>query len=179
MTKRIASLAVALLAASAFVGVHAGGQAPSGAAAPAAIDKIFSRWTASSPGCAVGASARGGPRLATAYGMADLERSVPNTAATIFEAGSVSKPFTAAAVLLLARDGKLSLEDPVRKFVPEVPEYEAPITIRQMLTHTSGLRDWGLSPQCRRRGSGAEHRAGSRLGSAVHPPAVRHGVVLA
>ena len=75
--------------------------------------------------------------------MADLEHDVPNTPDTIFEAGSVSKQFTAAAVLLLARDGKLSLDDPVRKYIPELPDYGAPLTIRHMLTHTSGLRDWG------------------------------------
>ena len=75
--------------------------------------------------------------------MADLEQEVENAPDTIFEAGSVSKQFTAAAVLLLARDGKLSLDDPVRKYVPELPDYGVPLTIRHMLTHTSGLRDWG------------------------------------
>jgi CubicO group peptidase (beta-lactamase class C family) len=75
--------------------------------------------------------------------MADLERDVPNAADTIFEAGSVSKQFTAAAVLLLARDGKLSLDEPARKYIPELPDYGAPLTIRHMLQHTSGLRDWG------------------------------------
>ncbi len=66
-----------------------------------------------------------------------------NTPDTIFEAGSVSKQFTAAAVLLLARDGKLSLDDPARKYLPELPDYGSPLTIRHMLNHTSGLRDWG------------------------------------
>ena len=75
--------------------------------------------------------------------MADLEHDAPNRADTIFEAGSVSKQFTAAAVLLLAQEGKLSLDDPVRKYVPELPDYGAPLTIRHMLQHTSGLRDWG------------------------------------
>jgi CubicO group peptidase (beta-lactamase class C family) len=75
--------------------------------------------------------------------MADLERGVPNRGDTIFEAGSVSKQFTAAAVLLLARDGKLSLDDRVRKYLPELPDSTTPVTIRHMLTHTSGLRDWG------------------------------------
>jgi CubicO group peptidase (beta-lactamase class C family) len=75
--------------------------------------------------------------------MADLEHDVANTPETIFEAGSVSKQFTAAAVLLLARDGKLSLDDPVRKYIPELPDYGQPLTIRHLLTHTSGLRDWG------------------------------------
>lgn len=109
----------------------------------AKVDRIFAKWTASSPGCTVAASRDGKQTLAKAYGMADLEHDVANTPDTIFEAGSVSKQFTAAAVLLLAQDGKLSLEDPVRKYVPELPAYTAPITIRHMLTHTSGLRDWG------------------------------------
>lgn len=107
------------------------------------IDTVFARWTPQTPGCAVGVAKGGRPVLQQAYGMADLERNVPNTPATIFEAGSVSKQFTAAAVLLLAQDGKLSLDDPVRKHVPELPDYGAPLTIRHMLQHTSGLRDWG------------------------------------
>ena len=114
--------------------------------AAAQVDGIFARWTASTPGCAVGVAVAGAPVLERAYGMANLADDVPNSAETIFEAGSVSKQFTAAAVLLLARDGKLSLDDPVRKYLPELPayaEYGVPLTIRHMLTHTSGLRDWG------------------------------------
>src|SRR6202008_2553492 len=107
------------------------------------VDGIFSMWTSDTPGCAVGASRNGTIVLERAYGMADLEHGVPNRPDTIFEAGSVSKQFTAAAVLLLAQDRKLSLNDPVRKYVPELPDYGTPITIRQMLQHTSGLRDWG------------------------------------
>ena len=109
-----------------------------------AVDAVFERWSSDqSPGCAVGIAENGATMLARAYGMADLEHDVRNTPLTIFEAGSVSKQFTAAAIVLLALDGKLSLEDDVRKYVPEVPEYDRPITIRHMLTHTSGLRDWG------------------------------------
>jgi CubicO group peptidase (beta-lactamase class C family) len=108
-----------------------------------AVDATFARWTATTPGCAVGVGVNGKPVLERAYGMADLERGVANAPDTIFEAGSVSKQFTAAAVLLVARDGKLSIDDPVRKYVPEVPDYGMPLTIRHMLTHTSGLRDWG------------------------------------
>jgi CubicO group peptidase (beta-lactamase class C family) len=114
------------------------------AAAPEArVDAIMARWTKTTPGCAVGVSTKGASVLERAYGMADLEHDVPNTPATIFEAGSVSKQFTAAAIMLLARDGKLSLDDPARKYLPELPDYGAPLTIRQMLNHTSGLRDWG------------------------------------
>jgi CubicO group peptidase (beta-lactamase class C family) len=106
------------------------------------IDRHFERFTGR-PGCAVGAAIDGTTVFAAGYGVADLEHNVPITADTIFEPGSVSKQFTAAAVLLLAQQGKLSLDDPVRKYLPEVPEYETPITIRHLIHHTSGLRDWG------------------------------------
>lgn len=109
----------------------------------AAVDAIFAHWTSSSPGCAVGVARGGRTLVERAYGMANLEYDVRNTPSTIFEAGSVSKQFTAAAVVLLAIDGKLSLEDPIRKYFPELPPYGDSITIRQMLNHTSGLRDWG------------------------------------
>jgi CubicO group peptidase (beta-lactamase class C family) len=75
--------------------------------------------------------------------MADLEHDVRNTPDTIFEAGSVAKQFTAASVLLLAKEGKLSLDDPVRRYIPELPDYGPALLIRHMLNHTSGLRDWG------------------------------------
>jgi CubicO group peptidase (beta-lactamase class C family) len=109
----------------------------------AEVDKIFAKWNASTPGCAVGVGIGGKPVLVKAYGMADLEHDVPNTPETIFEAGSVSKQFTALAVLLLAKEGRLSIDDPVRKYIPELPDYGGPLTIRHILTHTSGLRDWG------------------------------------
>ena len=109
----------------------------------ARFDAIFSRYaTPSSPGCAVALSTAT-DTLARGYGSADLEHDVPITASTIFEAGSVSKQITAAAIVLLSLDGKLSLDDDVRKFVPELPEYGQRITIRHLLNHTSGLRDWG------------------------------------
>ena len=110
----------------------------------ARVDKFFEKWeTTESPGCAVAVAEGGKTVLARAYGMSDLEQETPNTVDTVFEAGSVSKQFTAAAMMLLARDGKLSLDDPVRRYIPELPDYGRPLTIRQMLTHTSGLRDWG------------------------------------
>src|SRR5262245_48528521 len=108
------------------------------------VAQVFSRFdSTSAPGCAVGVGLRGDAVLTAAYGMADLEHDVTNRPDSIFEAGSVSKQFTAMAVLLLTQQGKLSLEDPVRKYIPELPEYEAPVTIRHLLNHTSGLRDWG------------------------------------
>src|SRR5438445_4282191 len=88
----------------------------------AQVDRVFANWNSpSTPGCAVGVAVNGQPVLAKAYGIADLEHDIRNTPETIFEAGSVSKQFTAASVLLLAREGKLSLDDPVRKYIPELP----------------------------------------------------------
>ncbi len=108
------------------------------------VDEIFEPWnSANMPGCAVGVAKNGLTVLSRAYGMADLEHNVPNTPATIFEGGSVSKQFTAAAIILLALDGKLSLDDDVRQYVPEVYDYGTTISLRHMMTHTSGLRDWG------------------------------------
>jgi CubicO group peptidase (beta-lactamase class C family) len=138
------SMPAAVLLAAALIQVQAP-PAPlrPGSRQAATVDAVFARWNTATPGCAVGVGVKGTPVLERAYGMADLEHDVPNAPDTIFEAGSVSKQFTAAAVLLLERDGKLSVDDPVRKYVPELPDYGAPLTIRHMLTHTSGLRDWG------------------------------------
>lgn len=107
------------------------------------VDEVFAKWTTTTPGCAVGVAVGGKPVLMKAYGMADLEHDIPNTPETIFESGSVAKQFTAMAIMLLVKDGKLSLDDPARKYIPELPDYKVPLTIRHMLTHTSGLRDWG------------------------------------
>lgn len=107
------------------------------------IGRIFAKWASDTPGCAIGIRGSGNFEYTTAFGSEDLEHGIPNSAGTIFEAGSVSKQFTAAAILMLAREGKLKLEDPVRKYVPELPAYGNEFTIREMLTHTSGLRDWG------------------------------------
>jgi CubicO group peptidase (beta-lactamase class C family) len=108
------------------------------------VDSIFQRWSSTrSPGCAVGVAQHGRVLLTRGYGMANLETGTPITAETIFESGSVAKQFTATAVWLLAMDGRLRLDEPVRRYLPEFPEYDRPITVRHLLTHTSGLRDWG------------------------------------
>ena len=107
------------------------------------VDAIFQKWNKPDvPGCAVGIERRGAPPLYRAYGSADLEHRVPNDATTVFEAGSVSKQFTAASALILIEQGKLKLDDDVRKYIPELPDYGAMITIAQLLGHSSGLRDW-------------------------------------
>ncbi len=109
------------------------------------IDHVFQSVTQpGAPGCALGVEKDGRVLLTRGYGTADLEHDVPISPATIFEAGSVSKQFTAASILLLAQQGKLSLTDDVRKYLPELPDYGSPITLNDLLGHTSGLRDWGI-----------------------------------
>lgn len=110
----------------------------------AMIDKILAVWNDQTPGGVVTIYRNGRQYYNKAAGMADLEHNVHNTPASLFEAGSVSKQFTATAVLMLADEKKISLDDNVRKYIPELPEYGKPITIRHLLTHTSGLRDWGV-----------------------------------
>ena len=108
------------------------------------LDDIFKPFArADSPGCAVGVARAGQPTVFRGYGSADLEHAVPITPDTVFEAGSVSKQFTAAAILALAADGKLALGDDIRRHLPEMPVYASPITVDMLLSHTSGLRDWG------------------------------------
>lgn len=107
------------------------------------IDPLFSNWNHKTPGCAVGVTQDGQPDLLRAYGSSDLEHAVSNTPASVFEAGSVSKQFTAAGILLLVQQGKLALTDDVRKYLPSLPDYGHVITIGHLLNHTSGLRDWG------------------------------------
>ena len=109
----------------------------------ARVDEIFSRFTASpSPGCALAIAQNGRIAYERGYGRASLELDVPITPKTVFDIGSTSKQFTAFSLLLLERDGKLSLDDDIRRFLPEVPDYGQRITIRHLLTHTSGLRDY-------------------------------------
>ncbi len=113
------------------------------AGAERAFEKVSKAYVAPGPGCAAAVSLNGETVFEKAFGLADLEHNVPNTTQTIFESGSVAKQFTAAALVLLQQDGKLSLDDPVRKYIPELPDYGAPLTIRHLLNHTAGLRDWG------------------------------------
>lgn len=108
------------------------------------IDNLFSHWNNATPGGTVLVSKGEKVIYHKAFGLADLEHNTPNTTETLFEAGSVSKQFTAASVLLLATEGKLSAQDDVRKYIPELPVYDAPILIQHLLNHTSGLKDWGV-----------------------------------
>jgi CubicO group peptidase (beta-lactamase class C family) len=110
---------------------------------PKLVDGLFSAWdTPSSPGCAL-AVMRGGEMLyRRAYGMADLERQVPLSTASVFDIASTGKQFTAFVVALLEAEGALSLDDRVRQYLPELPGVADRVAIRHLIYHTSGLRDY-------------------------------------
>jgi CubicO group peptidase (beta-lactamase class C family) len=109
----------------------------------ARVDSVFAAYDRpDAPGCAVGVYRDGRIQYARGYGLADLERRVPISPATVFDIGSTSKQFTAAVIVLLAQEGRLSLDDDVRRFLPELPVYQRPVTVRHLLHHTSGLRDY-------------------------------------
>ena len=106
------------------------------------VDQLFAAYdTPKTPGCVLGVIRDGQFLYKRAYGAANLELDVPLTTRSVFVMGSISKQFTAASVVLAAEQGYLSLDDDVRKYIPELPVYGQTITLRQMLHHTSGLRD--------------------------------------
>jgi CubicO group peptidase (beta-lactamase class C family) len=107
------------------------------------VDRVFAPWDRpSSPGCALGVLQRGSLVYAKGYGAANLELGVPITPRTVFDIGSVSKQFTAMSIVLLAEDGRLSLDDEIHKFIPELPAYGAAVSVRSMLHHMSGMRSY-------------------------------------
>jgi CubicO group peptidase (beta-lactamase class C family) len=110
------------------------------------VDAVFARFDRpDSPGCALGIFHNGAIAYSRGYGSANLEYGVPITPTTPFISGSVAKQFTAAAIALLVEQGRISLDDDVRKYIPELPDYGAKITIDHLVHHTSGLRDfWAL-----------------------------------
>ena len=126
-----------LLALAALVGCSAR-QDPRGGA----IDALMRPYAGSVPGAAVLVLEDGVPVFRRAYGRADLEHGIEATAATDYRLASMTKQFTAAAILLLAQDGRLSLDDPVRKWLPSLPGAADAATIRELLTHTAGLIDY-------------------------------------
>ena len=106
------------------------------------VDSVFAAWSGNAtPGCAVGVDRVGAPLIRRAYGLMNLETGTPWTMATLSESGSVAKQFTAAGIVLLARDGVFSLDDDISRWIPEVKGLGRKITIRHLLTHTSGLPD--------------------------------------
>jgi CubicO group peptidase (beta-lactamase class C family) len=108
----------------------------------ARVDKIFEKWDKpDSPGCALAVIKDGRIVYKRGYGMANLDYNVPISPKTVFNINSMSKQFTAMSILLLARQGKLSLDDEIQKYLPDFPRYQSPITIRHLIHHTSGIRE--------------------------------------
>ena len=110
------------------------------------VDTLFAEWDKpDSPGCTVAIICNGEVIYQKGFGMANLEYGIPNEPDTIYHVASISKQFTAFAVQLLASEGKLSLDDDVRKHLPELDDFGSCMTIRHLIHHTSGLRDqWNL-----------------------------------
>jgi CubicO group peptidase (beta-lactamase class C family) len=107
------------------------------------VDELFSRWdTAETPGCALAIVQDGKIIYKNGYGLANLELGVPITPASVFYTGSVSKQFVAMSIALLIQEGRMSLDDDIRLYIPELPEYDRPITTRHLIYHTSGIRDY-------------------------------------
>ena len=107
------------------------------------VDALFAEWDKpDSPGCVLGIIQDGELVHTRGYGMAHLEHDIPITPNTVFDIASTSKQFAAACIALLAQRCEISLDDDVRQYVPEIPQYEQPITIRHLVHHTSGLRDY-------------------------------------
>jgi CubicO group peptidase (beta-lactamase class C family) len=108
-----------------------------------AVDSIFSEWNKpNTPGCALGIIKKGELIYTKGYGLANMEYNLPNSASSVFRIASTSKQFTAASIVLLAEKGKLSLDNTLNNYFPDFPEYANKINIRQLLNHTSGIRDY-------------------------------------
>lgn len=136
MIKTLAKLGVILLWLASPLAVAAQAANPQ-------VDALFKEWDRpTSPGCALGVIRNGEFIYRRAYGMADLEHGIPLTADSVFYLASLSKQFTAASIALLVQQGKLSLDDEIQKYLPELPRYEKPVRIRHLIHHTSGISDF-------------------------------------
>ena len=130
------------IAAAALIGASVVRAAQSVDSVESRVDKLFAEWNKpDSPGCSLAAARDGAVVLERTYGMANLELGVPIRPASVFEAASISKAFTATSVMLLAQRGRLSIEDEVRTHIPEWADTRHRLTIRHLLSHTGGLRD--------------------------------------
>ncbi|KAA2244841.1 beta-lactamase family protein [Chitinophaga agrisoli] len=113
------------------------------------VDSLFAAYNSQTPGAAVAIVKDGKVVFQKGYGMADLDHDIPVTPQTVFNIASVSKQFTAFAIYLLASEGRISLEDDIRKYITELPDYQTVIKVKHLLGHTSGLRDqaaiWSLA----------------------------------
>jgi hypothetical protein len=110
------------------------------------VDELFTVWdTNDTPGAAIAVVKDGSIIYKNGYGLSNLEYDIPITPSSIFHIASISKQFTVFSILLLEKQGKLSLDDDIRKYIPEVPDFGTIITLRHLASHTGGLRDqWNL-----------------------------------
>ena len=139
MLSRNSTIAAAVSAILLVLGAQVGAQEKTGKAA----DEVFEDLTKTgSPGCALAVARDGKTIYEKGYGLANIEENVAITPRTVFDIGSTSKQFTAASILLLEQQGKLSVHDDIRNYIPEIPDYGHQITILHLLNHTSGLRDY-------------------------------------
>lgn len=143
---------------------------PDSARVRAGVDSVFARFERpGSPGCVVAVMRAGDIVYGRGYGLADIERGTPLTLQSAFDGASMAKQFNDFALLLLAKEGKLSLDDPVHEHLPELPDYGAPVTIRHLVHHTSGLRDYDVEWMTGRRGMDP-----STIPSLSFAPGTRH-----
>lgn len=132
-----------LLALAVPAGANLASERPATSSLKSRVDAVFAAWNRpDSPGCALGVVQNGKLVFQQGYGRANLEHDIPITSSTVFYIASASKQFTAASILLLARQGKLSLDDGIQKYLPELPPYDSPVTIRHLMHHTSGINDY-------------------------------------
>src|SRR5687768_7527810 len=113
-----------------------------GCASVSNIDDLMRNYTGEVPGASVLVLRDGQPVLRKSYGLADLEQVVRATPETNYRLASVTKQFTAAAILVLSDRRQLALDDSVRRYLPSLPEYAEKMTIRHLLTHSSGVFDY-------------------------------------
>ena len=143
MPKRttVGCLAIGVMIIIQLVRAQEAEQAAQPVSITAQVDKIFEKWDKpDSPGCVCAVMREGEVVYSRAFGMANLELDVPLTPQSVFDVGSVSKQFTAASIALLALRGQLSLDDDIRTYVPEMPDFGDTIRIRHLVHHTSGIR---------------------------------------
>lgn len=136
----ISTFAVSLLAS---VASHAQERAEKSAPSMERVDALFAQWDRpDSPGCALAVIKGSQIIYKRGYGMANLDHGIPISSQSVFNIASSSKQFTAMSIALLASQGKISLDDDIRKYLPELPQYQTPVTIRHLIYHTSGIREY-------------------------------------
>ena len=124
-----------------FIGLSCQSQAPKSETKTAEIDQLFQAWNQPNhPGGSIGVMKNGNLIYSKAFGLASLEYTIPNEPNTIYNIASVSKQFTSMGILLLEKEGKLSIDEDIRTYLPDLPDFEEKVTLRHCMHHTSGMR---------------------------------------